>query len=139
MGNIVRLFSESRMRSFRKSGSMSGVWKRRHGRASEAPANERVGQRIGPPNPLRHTSTPPLWKDADPDIPILKQAKAEYAKLQRTVAPRPALPGPAAPDEFAALAQHWNGNSIDRRNRKLVTLVVIAALIAIIVMFSKNE
>jgi hypothetical protein len=24
----------------------------------------------------------PLWKDADPDIPILKEAKAEYAKLQ---------------------------------------------------------
>ena len=23
-----------------------------------------------------------LWKDADPDIPILKQAKIEYAKLQ---------------------------------------------------------
>jgi eukaryotic-like serine/threonine-protein kinase len=23
-----------------------------------------------------------LWKDADPDIFILKQAKAEYAKLQ---------------------------------------------------------
>jgi hypothetical protein len=23
-----------------------------------------------------------LWKDADPDIPILNQAKAEYAKLQ---------------------------------------------------------
>jgi hypothetical protein len=23
-----------------------------------------------------------LWKDADPDIPILKQAKAEYTKLQ---------------------------------------------------------
>jgi hypothetical protein len=22
-----------------------------------------------------------LWKDADPDIPILKQAKLEYAKL----------------------------------------------------------
>ena len=22
------------------------------------------------------------WKDADPDIPILKEAKAEYAKLQ---------------------------------------------------------
>jgi hypothetical protein len=22
-----------------------------------------------------------LWKDADPDIPILKQAEAEYAKL----------------------------------------------------------
>ena len=23
-----------------------------------------------------------LWKDADADVPILKQAKAEYAKLQ---------------------------------------------------------
>ena len=23
-----------------------------------------------------------LWKDADPDIPIFKQAQAEYAKLQ---------------------------------------------------------
>ena len=23
-----------------------------------------------------------LWKDADPDIPILRQAKAEYAKLR---------------------------------------------------------
>ncbi len=23
-----------------------------------------------------------LWKDADPDIPILKEAKAEYEKLQ---------------------------------------------------------
>jgi len=23
-----------------------------------------------------------FWKDADPDIPLLKQAKSEYAKLQ---------------------------------------------------------
>jgi len=23
-----------------------------------------------------------LWKDADPDIPIYKQAKAEYARLR---------------------------------------------------------
>jgi eukaryotic-like serine/threonine-protein kinase len=23
-----------------------------------------------------------LWKDADPDVPILRQAKREYAKLQ---------------------------------------------------------
>jgi hypothetical protein len=23
-----------------------------------------------------------LWKDADPDVPILKEAKAEYANLQ---------------------------------------------------------
>ena len=25
-----------------------------------------------------------LWKDADPDVPILRQAKAEYAKLLET-------------------------------------------------------
>jgi hypothetical protein len=24
-----------------------------------------------------------LWKDADPDVPIYQQAKAEYAKLQK--------------------------------------------------------
>jgi hypothetical protein len=30
-----------------------------------------------------------LWKDADPDIPILKQAKAEYAKLQPAVGTPP--------------------------------------------------
>ena len=24
------------------------------------------------------------WKDADPDVPILKEAKAEYAKLRRS-------------------------------------------------------
>ena len=33
-----------------------------------------------------HVVQPPnlvaLWKDADPDIPILKQGKAEYARLQ---------------------------------------------------------
>jgi hypothetical protein len=27
-----------------------------------------------------------LWKDADPDIPILKQAKAEYASCRRATA-----------------------------------------------------
>lgn len=29
-----------------------------------------------------------LWKDADPDIPLLKQAKSEYAKLQQIPQPR---------------------------------------------------
>jgi len=24
-----------------------------------------------------------LWKDADPDIPILQEAKSDYARLQR--------------------------------------------------------
>jgi serine/threonine protein kinase/tetratricopeptide (TPR) repeat protein len=33
-----------------------------------------------------------LWKDADPDIPIYQQAKAEYAKLTRTITAGSRLP-----------------------------------------------
>jgi eukaryotic-like serine/threonine-protein kinase len=36
--------------------------------------------RCSPPAAYKDFLT--LWKDADPDIPILKQAKTEYAKLQ---------------------------------------------------------
>ena len=35
-----------------------------------------------PTTPPRHRTAYQDWKDADPDIPILKQTKAEYAKLQ---------------------------------------------------------
>jgi hypothetical protein len=31
---------------------------------------------------IRIKTSSPAWKDADPDIPIMKEAKAEYAKLQ---------------------------------------------------------
>ena len=31
---------------------------------------------------VKHQGFLTLWKDADPGIPILKQVKAEYAKLQ---------------------------------------------------------
>jgi hypothetical protein len=33
-------------------------------------------------DPRSHKDFLTLWKDANPDISILKQAKAEYAKLQ---------------------------------------------------------
>ncbi len=31
---------------------------------------------------ILHSPMAAFWKDADPDIPIPKQAKAEYAKLE---------------------------------------------------------
>jgi hypothetical protein len=62
------------------------------------PAAAEVGLQIGGWHDLRHTLNRTLlragvhpvvikdfftlWKDADPDIPVLKEAKTEYAKLQ---------------------------------------------------------
>jgi eukaryotic-like serine/threonine-protein kinase len=45
-----------------------------------ARAREMKGDILGARTAYQNFLT--LWKDADPDIPILKQAKAEYAKLR---------------------------------------------------------
>jgi serine/threonine protein kinase/tetratricopeptide (TPR) repeat protein len=50
------------------------------GQAEQGSAAERDAARIRALAAYKEFLT--LWKDADPDIPILKQAKAEYARLQ---------------------------------------------------------
>ena len=52
--------SESRVREIRTHGSMSGSVETEHGVASEAPADERAGNRYATPKPPRHLSTLPL-------------------------------------------------------------------------------
>jgi hypothetical protein len=64
-----------------------------------------------------------LWKDADPDIPILKEAKVEYAKLQENLK---MWPNQAVPRQN--LVHSWNEGLADELDATYFDKILVMIL-----------